>query len=137
MPRIHVLQPFVLRIGQTRVVYDVGVHEISEADLGHWFVQACIKDGRAVPLVVDEGESLKEGAMSPDELKPGDEVIVPGREDYEALTVAQLSELAANIGVAIPPKAKKSEIIDLLLKDETHAGKTLVVADNGDLVEKD
>jgi hypothetical protein len=89
------------------------------------------------PVGTGETDPLTNGVMSPDDLKPGDEVVVPGREDYEALTVAQLSEIAAKSGVSVPLRAKKSDIIDLLMAGETHAGKTLVVADNGDLVEKD
>jgi hypothetical protein len=55
MPKIQVLQPFVLRDGERRIVFDVGTHDVTDAELSHWFVQACIADGRAVPL--GEGES--------------------------------------------------------------------------------
>jgi hypothetical protein len=50
MPKINVTRPFSLkRTGSAEIRhFAVGAYEITEAELGHWFVQACIRDGYAV-----------------------------------------------------------------------------------------
>lgn len=66
MPVITVVKPFGLRLGSGRDRRDfaIGEHVVSDEELAHWFVQACLKDGRAVLAVesVPEEETAPEGA---------------------------------------------------------------------------
>ena len=57
MPKIKVVHPFVLNEPTGPVPFTVGDHDISPAQLKHWFLQGCIADGRAY-LVQDMPETL-------------------------------------------------------------------------------
>jgi hypothetical protein len=52
MPKIKVVSPFALRLDNKtpRREFRVGDHEVNEAELSHWFIKACLADGRAVLL---------------------------------------------------------------------------------------
>ena len=49
MPVIVVNKPFGLRISSKaeQRIFGVGRHTVSDAELAHWFMQACLSDGRA------------------------------------------------------------------------------------------
>lgn len=44
----------------------------------------------------------------------------PGPRDLDALTVAQLRQLAADRGVNVPSRARKSDLLDMLARPEPH-----------------
>ena len=52
MPAIKVYSSFALRLGPGEAVreFGLGEHELSAEELAHWFIQGCIKEGRAVEL---------------------------------------------------------------------------------------
>ncbi len=54
MPTIKVEHPFSLRSAsdKPRREFGKGTHEISNVELNHWFIQACLEEGRA-SLVAD------------------------------------------------------------------------------------
>lgn len=141
MPLINVIKPFGLRLGSGRDVqhFGVGEHFVSDEEFDHWFVQDCLKDGRAMLVVnpVPEEEAMQEdsGEGQPpageepeagvdgnradeDSDEPGDEPAAPTREVLMALTVAQLKEIAAKCGVALASNATKAAIVDALLASQ-------------------
>ena len=78
MTKITVLRPFGLRLTQHAPLreFTPGEHEIGEEELGHWFVQACLKSGKAVltaepsaPEPAPEPESAPEPAPEPAKAK--------------------------------------------------------------------
>lgn len=54
MPTIKVDHPFSLRVssGAELREFGKGQHTVSQAELEHWFIQGCLKEGRAT-LVPD------------------------------------------------------------------------------------
>lgn len=52
MGKINVVQPFKVQFarGQEIREFALGEHELTADELQHWFVQGCIKEGRAVVL---------------------------------------------------------------------------------------
>lgn len=70
MPIIKVIKPFGLRLSSDKERQDFGVgeHFLSDEELRHWFVQACIKEGRAAlvpePVAEDDGDPAAPGAVA-------------------------------------------------------------------------
>ena len=67
MVRIKVNRPIALTLGPTDNLFDAisgkntremkpGIHEVSEAELGHWFIQALIADGAVEVLAEPASE---------------------------------------------------------------------------------
>lgn len=54
MPTIKVDHPFSLRVSSDAELreFDKGQHTVTTAELEHWFIQGCLKEGRAT-LVSD------------------------------------------------------------------------------------
>lgn len=98
MPRINVTKPFRVQFarGKRPREYGVGVHVLTSEELGNWFVQAVIAEGRAEIL---PGVQVKE--LVP----PG---LPAAHDEFSAVMFGQ-AELTANaeIPVAAPtPEAK-------------------------------
>lgn len=69
MPKIKVSKPFVQRLGRgEKREFGVGEHEVSKRELAHWFMQGCIKEGRA--HVVSEAEPAEPGKVEQQSDKP-------------------------------------------------------------------
>ena len=96
MPRIKVLRPFCLRLGRSHAPreFAVGEHEISEAELGHWFFRACLAEGRAV-LLPEEAEAEEKALQletAPQEAEDGPPVLETApEEDAPAVKAADPS----------------------------------------------
>jgi hypothetical protein len=122
MPVIEVKKPFGLRISSKaeRRDFGVGRHTVSEEELAHWFMQACLspEDGRA-ELVTDADE---EGAGS-------GELAAPAREDLLKLKNSELEELLVACGVTPVPNTKKADLADMILAG--HEGVTIVMGPDG------
>jgi len=125
MPVIEVKKPFGLRLGSDRERRDfsIGEYSVSDEELDHWFVQACLKDGRAVlvrELVEVEPDAAPDAGADDGETdegaaEPGEERAAPTREELMAMTVAQLKEMAALCGLTPASNATKAVLVDALL----------------------
>lgn len=106
MPKIKVELPFSMRReGEAELLaFTSGVHEVDADVLKHWFVQACIKDGRAVLL----GETALEAVPLPTE--PLTE------EQLRAISNRELTKMAQERGLTVPGKADKNQLVALLLE---------------------
>jgi len=124
MKKIKVIHPFSLRpgSGQPVRVFTAGIHEISDEELGHWFVKDCLKEGRAA-LLAYEAAGGGNG-----------ELVAPTKDELMKLTRDKLVELAAACGITVIDTANKSAICDLLLAG--HEGVTIVNGPNGIYVKK-
>lgn len=93
MPAIKVDQPFSLRVNSKSQVREFGrgIHKISEAELGHWFMQGCLKEGRAA-LLADEPVEMKGVTNKADEKENTTEAAQDPAP--ETVTVEQSSEAA-------------------------------------------
>ena len=128
MRKITVLSPFSLRLDSAQPAreFPVGIHTLSDEEYEHWFLQGCLKEGRAA-LMADEAE---------DEGDSG-ELVAPTKAQLMKLNRDKLVELALVCGVTVPEGAGKEALSDLLLA--AHAdmeGITLVKGPDGVYVEK-
>jgi hypothetical protein len=105
MPKIIVTKPF--RLASERVparLFAPGEHEISEAELGHWFVKACLREGRAVlaplPVPMDEPPLEKVEEAEADE---------DAAEEKQAETPAASAPAESAPAEAEPAPAKKGK----------------------------
>ena len=110
MPSITVNCPFSLRMGPGAPVreFNAGEHTLSDQELAHWFVQGCIKEGRALLLPgtgkgkTDKGEAREKRPAKKNEA--GAEASArPGE-----LTDAQVRALAADMGLTDPEAPEAS-----------------------------
>jgi hypothetical protein len=64
MAKIKVIKPFGLVLGKGVPLHDftVGEHDISDVELEHWYMQACIKEGRAVLVAEAPAETAEVSA---------------------------------------------------------------------------
>lgn len=53
-----------------------------------------------------------------DEEEDDDEDVQPPTDEYETMTVQALADLMTARGLAIPPKAKKSQVVAILREDD-------------------
>ena len=61
--RIRVTKPFTVRFDkETRREFGKGEHELTKAELGHWFVAGCIAEGRATVLPEETPASSPSGS---------------------------------------------------------------------------
>lgn len=100
MKKISVSSTFSVRFasGKKLRVFTPGVHELSEEEIGNWFVQGCIREGRAAVLPDDAGEP----GLSADKLR--------------AMTVSSLRKMAAEMGVEVQGSPKKDALIAMILE---------------------
>ena len=75
-----------------------GVHELSEEEFGHWFVQGCIQEGRVTILSdgVDEAMRLKGKLCS--------------------MADSDLRKMAMEMGIDVQGNLKKDSLIAMILK---------------------
>lgn len=128
MPTIHIIHPFSLRpaTGAEERVFAAGQHTVTSEELGHWFMQGCLKEGRAV--LVAEPEPDDDAGDNTGEL------VSPTRPQLNALNRDTLDELALACGLNVPEGANKAAVIDLLLAGQE--GVTLVKGPAGIYVQK-
>lgn len=123
--QIKVDQPFALRLDSESEIreFGKGLHKVSDAELAHWFIQGCLKEGRAVLVAVtDEGDA------------EGDELVAPTREELMKLKAIHLADLCKACGITPPDEATKAVMVDLLLAGQE--GVTLVKGPDGIHVQK-
>lgn len=67
MKKIKVISPIRLRVSSDAPVraFAPGVHTVSEEELQHWFLQACIKEGRAVLMAEPEQGAADKAPPAP------------------------------------------------------------------------
>lgn len=119
MPKLKVTTPFSLRpgTGQPLREFSVGVHDISDDDLQHWFVQGCIAEGRAVVMGADYGTGQDATVtVSATPARP-----VKAQEYTEAalkkLNNTQLAEMAQGLGITLnDPQPVKAAMVSAILK---------------------
>jgi hypothetical protein len=107
MKKISVSHEFRVRFapGGTRREFTPGVHELSEEELGNWFVQGCIREGRAAVLPDDADET----GLSADKLR--------------AMTVSSLRRMAVEMGVEVQGSPKKDALVAMILEaDQAEEG---------------
>lgn len=107
MIKIQVQHPFtVRREGCAELLaFTVGVHEVDADVLKHWFVQACITDGRAVLL-----------GTAPPAQQPGPPLT---EEQLRAMNNRELIKLAQARELIVPERASKDQLVELLLNAQT------------------
>lgn len=128
MPVIEVKKPFGLRISSKAEKRDfsVGRHTVSEEELGHWFMQACLspEDGRA-ELVTDADES-EDGSPRPADLT---------KEQLMKLKNSELEAMLAACGAPQAPGFTKAELVALILAGregvDLTKGVTVIKGDDG------
>lgn len=113
MPVITVVKPFGLRLGREVHSFGIGEHCVSDEEFGHWFLQACLKDGRAVRMPEPAAEGS--GEEQPPARDEPEAPAAPSRGELMALTVAQLKEMAVQCGLVLASNATKAAIVDALL----------------------
>lgn len=61
MAQIRVFRPFYLNTvpGSPARLFAPGVHTLTEAEVGHWYVRACVKDGLAEDMAAPVTEAPK------------------------------------------------------------------------------
>lgn len=153
MPVIEVKKPFGLRISSEaeRRDFGVGRQTVSEEELAHWFMKACLskEDGRA-ELIPDEGIDAegsgyhsageRNGTANEESRAQGEAQDVPGelaaptREELLKLKNSELEELLVACGVTPFPNTKKVYLVDMLLAG--HEGVTIVMGPDGVYVQK-
>lgn len=107
MKKISVSSTFSVRFasGKKLRVFTPGVHELSEEEIGNWFVQGCIREGRAAVLPDDAGEP----GLSADKLR--------------AMTVSSLRKMAAEMGIEVQGSPKKDALVAMILEaDQAEEG---------------
>lgn len=126
---IKVIHPISLRPGTGRPVreFPAGVHSIDEEEYGHWFIKACLRDGRAV-LLADE---IEDNADADDDAC---ELVAPTRNELARLKNSELEALLRTCGANPAANMKKADLVDLLLAG--HEGVTLVKGPDGVFVQK-
>lgn len=123
MPTIEVLQPFGLRLDSStpRRDFGHGVHEVSDAELDHWFMQACLKDKRAV-LVEDKEATEADQSGKPIATLITDPTVIQEtlndlQDTLGKMTNSDLVELMQERGVDVPKKYTKAELVALIVAD--------------------
>ena len=107
MKKISVSSTFSVRFasGKKLRVFTPGMHELSEEELGNWFVQGCIREGRAAVLPDDADET----GLSEDKLR--------------AMTVSSLKNMAAEMGIEVQGSPKKDALVAMILEaDQAEEG---------------
>ena len=104
MPSIKVNAPFGLRLSSDAPVreFGKGTHGINKTELGHWFMQGVLAEGRAVLLTEEEQKAE-----------------TPTKEQLMKLTRVQLAELATACDIEITDAMQKEAICDLLQTGQT------------------
>lgn len=122
--KIKVIHPFSLRLasGVPTREFPIGEHVISDEERKHWFMKACLKEGRATVVVDAPAEE--------DEI----ELVSPTASQLKALNRDKLDELAAACGITVPEGANKDDVVALLLAGQE--GVTLVKGSDGIYVQK-
>ena len=129
MHKIKVTRPFSLRLGsgQPLRAFSPGTHDISDEEMAHWFVQACINDGLAE--LVSAELAQKEAATAPDGL------VSPTREELLSLKADVLKALCSTADITVPSgNPAKAVLADLLLAEQAHFA--LVKDQDGIFVQK-
>ena len=100
MKKISVSSTFSVRFasGKKLRVFTPGVYELSEEELGNWFVQGCIREGRAAVLPDDADET----GLSADKLR--------------SMTVSSLKKMAAEMGIEVQGSPKKDALVAMILE---------------------
>lgn len=105
MTKIQVKHPFTVRLeGEASLLaFTQGEHEVDEDVLRHWFVQACLRDGRAVLLT--------------EAPHAGDDTQEPELTEATLLALAnlKLAKMAEDRKLEVPPKANKATLVALIL----------------------
>ncbi|WP_448875223.1 Rho termination factor N-terminal domain-containing protein [Desulfobulbus propionicus] len=117
MKKISVSSTFSVRFasGKKLRVFTPGVHELSEEELGNWFVQGCIREGRAAVLPDDADET----GLSEDKLR--------------SMTVSSLKKMAAEMGIEVQGSPKKDALVAMILEaDQAEEGDQDPDGDKGD-----
>lgn len=107
MKKISVSSTFSVRFasGKKLRVFTPGMHELSEEELGNWFVQGCIREGRAAVLPDDADEA----GLSEDKLR--------------SMTVSSLKKMAAEMGIEVQGSPKKDALVAMILEaDQAEEG---------------
>lgn len=101
MPQIMVTKPFNVTYERGNTVgYARGEHELTKEQLGHWFVQGCIAEGRATVLP-DAAASATVAAVA---------------VDLSGMTKKQLLAKAQEAGLELPASATRAGILAALLE---------------------
>lgn len=105
MTKIQVKHPFTVRLeGEASLLaFTQGEHELDEDVLQHWFVQACLRDGRAVLLA--QSPHAEEAKQEPELTETA----------LLALPNIKLAKMAEERTLDVPPKANKATLVALLL----------------------
>ncbi|SBV95544.1 hypothetical protein KL86DPRO_10886 [uncultured delta proteobacterium] len=117
--KITVIHPFSLRLASDKPVreFPAGVHDITEEEHGHWFLKACLKEGRALPLADEAGDE-------------GGELVAPTKAQLMELKATELKTLLEQAGGTVPPGNPSKDVLsDLLLAGQE--GVTLVKGPDG------
>lgn len=91
--RIHVYQPFAVRLGGRSYAFAPGPAEMPDHVFEHWYAQDCLRGGYFAPVF----EEMPEAGG-----------------DLRSMTVRQLRELCGDIGVDAPANARRADLIALL-----------------------
>lgn len=91
--RIHVYQPFAVRLGGRSYAFAPGPAEMPDHVFEHWYAQDCLRGGYFAPVFEEMPES---------------------GGDPNAMTVRQLRELCEKASLNAPANARKADLIALL-----------------------
>lgn len=130
MPILKVVKPFILRISGndaafTRREFTVGEHQVGQAELGHWFVQACIKDGRAFVLADAEhgteaqGGTGRQSVSDDNQAAAGSTPLVYSEAELKKLKRDDLEAIAEDLGLRHEGLPNKDAIVGLILEHQS------------------
>lgn len=105
MPILQVKHPFTVRLeGEASLLaFTQGEYAVGEDVLRHWFVQACLRDGRAVQLT--EVSHAEDDTQEPELTEAA----------LLALPNIKLAKMAKDRKLEVPPKATKAALVALIL----------------------
>lgn len=102
MPIIKVKKPFALRLQSgEKIKFPIGTHEVSEETLKHWFVKACLDEGRAILL----------GDISSED----DDFIIFDEETLLTTTNRELKKFALALNKSPTKNMLKKDLVALIL----------------------
>ena len=127
MARIKVIEPFALRLSSEhkRRSLGRGIHEVSQAELDHWFLKDCLASGRAV-LLAEEKEA-KAAPTQKSESDPVKKVAAKKTPAKKAAPKTAKKKVAKEKAPDVPSGGKVIEMTDEEIQAGIYSGELIPI----------